>query len=359
VSVWVKSQCLSIALIFCAFLALRSMEPTKQTIHDELMQAIGKRDHEGVKKALEQGADPNYRKTKTEREGTPLHTAILGPSWSFTIVRELLRWGANPHARSHTGMPAIHIIAGFGECTHMFRELVDQGADLTIRDILGKTPLQFINWCIRESSKVRLYYDDELRLKSIKGIILKTLQDRREREELILQEQANIPLFLHILPEDLRQELLRFVRGPFIYQRALYTRNLIKAVLEGNVAAAQQASWEGADPEVLADDGVPLIAHAATQEDPKQAEELVETLIYYMADPNPVVNAQGDTLLDILSSQKDRQGIIELINDVIKARQQLNPLPTIRLALEQALDGAGLIARAVQGGLRGKHDEYN
>lgn len=85
---------------------------------------------------LQSGADPNL----VAKGGCPLHEAVSGDWGSPTSTRVLLEFGAEVDARNDAGQTALMLAAEGGdlECV---RNLLAAGADRTLKDRRGKTPL--------------------------------------------------------------------------------------------------------------------------------------------------------------------------------------------------------------------------
>ena len=89
-----------------------------------------------VKGLIEEGVDVD---SKGENGWTPLLIAIL--KGNVGIVRLLLDHGANINYRPHNRYTAIHHAACHGEET--VRILIERGANLHVKNYLGKTPLDY------------------------------------------------------------------------------------------------------------------------------------------------------------------------------------------------------------------------
>ena len=111
---------------------------------------------------LEQGAEANFPDEETGE--TPLHASLCKasrPAYNM-IVQLLLFHGADPNSRTKPnietggfmrdtftkGETPLHRAAAFGdaECIEM---LLQAGADKTIKDISGDTPLSWASWHLR------------------------------------------------------------------------------------------------------------------------------------------------------------------------------------------------------------------
>ncbi|MGH9630041.1 MAG: ankyrin repeat domain-containing protein [Bryobacteraceae bacterium] len=101
-----------------------------------LADAALKGDPDGVRALLASGARPNA----ISRTGTqPIHDAALGDN--AEVIRELVMQGADVNARTRDEVQTpLHIAAAMGKMKAV-EALVALGADLTIKDSQGRTPL--------------------------------------------------------------------------------------------------------------------------------------------------------------------------------------------------------------------------
>ena len=101
-----------------------------------LADAALKGDLDGVRTLLAHGARPNaIRQAGTQ----PIHDAALGDN--AEVIRELVMHGADVNARTRDEVQTpLHIAAAMGK-TKAVEALVALGADLTIKDSKGRTPL--------------------------------------------------------------------------------------------------------------------------------------------------------------------------------------------------------------------------
>jgi ankyrin repeat protein len=101
-----------------------------------LADAALKGDLDGVRALLAHGARPNA----ISQAGTqPIHDAALGDN--AEVIRELVMQGADVNARTRDEVQTpLHIAAAMGKMKAV-EALVALGADLTIKDSKGRTPL--------------------------------------------------------------------------------------------------------------------------------------------------------------------------------------------------------------------------
>jgi len=145
-----------------------------------LHYAAWKGHHKVVELLLEHGANPNIQKNDGE---TPLHLAV----WEghHKVVELLLEHGANPNIQKNDGETPLHftvdrcLLNKYGRTplhftvsryhhVDMVRVLLDHGADPTIRDNKGWTPLDYGTHCeeIIEELRRRREIIEELRRRS-------------------------------------------------------------------------------------------------------------------------------------------------------------------------------------------------
>lgn len=118
---------------------------------------------------IERGANPSHADPATGE--TPLHGALskAGRPHYFNVVRLLIERGADPNARTRPGVETgafmrdvrtkgespLHRAAAFADLdTIAF--LIDHGADRTLKDAAGDTPLSWASWHLRPGAVLRL-----------------------------------------------------------------------------------------------------------------------------------------------------------------------------------------------------------
>ncbi|MCW5978118.1 MAG: ankyrin repeat domain-containing protein [Bryobacteraceae bacterium] len=101
-----------------------------------LADAALKGDLDSVRALLERGARPD---AVSQAGAQPIHDAALGDS--AEVIRELVMHGADVNARTRDEVQTpLHIAAAMGKMKAI-EALVALGADLTIKDSQGRTPL--------------------------------------------------------------------------------------------------------------------------------------------------------------------------------------------------------------------------
>jgi ankyrin repeat protein len=115
------------------------------------------------------GADPRLAHQETGE--TPLHSALskAGRPYFIHVVRLLLERGADPNARTIAGQATaafmrdvrtkgetpLHRAAAFADAATI-QLLIDHGADTTITDAAGDTPLSWASWHLRPGAILAL-----------------------------------------------------------------------------------------------------------------------------------------------------------------------------------------------------------
>lgn len=126
-------------------------------------------DHlECVRLLLEAGANPNRACDATGE--TPLHGAVTNKDLDRTqLVRVLLDYGANPNAKTKPGIRSyafwrdartrgetpLHRAAAYSTA-EIIKMLLAAGADTTIRDVNGDSPLGWASWHLRDRTVIDL-----------------------------------------------------------------------------------------------------------------------------------------------------------------------------------------------------------
>ena len=104
----------------------------------KLLEAIEAQDLDAVKAALENGASPDMRETETEWKHTALIVALKNEQHDIALC--LLDAGADIHAIDGLQVNPVHYAAAAG-FTDIVERLLDEGIEVDIRNVWGKTPL--------------------------------------------------------------------------------------------------------------------------------------------------------------------------------------------------------------------------
>jgi ankyrin repeat protein len=109
------------------------------TIDGRLSIALQKDDIEGVRSALEQGADPNHQDPRFKV--TPFLRAVMGRQTA--IARLLLEKGADPNVELSTKELRVPAITFAVNCADgdLITMMIDRGAKASVIDSLGNTPM--------------------------------------------------------------------------------------------------------------------------------------------------------------------------------------------------------------------------
>jgi uncharacterized protein len=128
---------------------------------------------ECVRALLRAGADPN--RGRDESGETPLHHALATREPDRTaLVKLLLDHGADPNASTKPGVPSLnfwrdartrgetplHRAAAFSP-RETIELLLAAGADRTLRDVNGDSPLGWASWHLRDRSIIDLLNPEE------------------------------------------------------------------------------------------------------------------------------------------------------------------------------------------------------
>ena len=125
-------------------LSLVSLSHAQVDPKQNLLYAAGEGDLKLVRALLAKGADVNYRSDTGE---TPLHVA--GIKCNKAVVAALLGMGANVNAATDPGqamsMTPLHWYVNMNACDEAtVTMLLDAGADMTLQNSQGQTPLDMV-----------------------------------------------------------------------------------------------------------------------------------------------------------------------------------------------------------------------
>jgi palmitoyltransferase len=147
------------------YLLSRGADPNVQTNEtgSPVLLGLTHGDHlECVRLLLEGGANPNRAAAATGE--TPLHGAVTNKVLDRSpLVKLLLDYGADPNARTKPGVRSysfwrdartrgetpLHRAAAYSSA-EVIKMLLDSGADTTIRDVNGDSPLGWASWHLRD-----------------------------------------------------------------------------------------------------------------------------------------------------------------------------------------------------------------
>lgn len=108
-----------------------------------------------ISKLIRMGADLNAK--EKNKENTALHVAALKDN--HTLITYLIAQGALPYIKDRLGKTFAHILAIFGSLKTL--ELTLRPADLTLKDMWGRTPLHIAIAGKQDLSKIKLLCSDE------------------------------------------------------------------------------------------------------------------------------------------------------------------------------------------------------
>lgn len=126
---------------------------------------------------LENGADPNF--PQAENGETPLHAALCKPNQPSNryIAQLLVHYGADPNSCTIPGKESgafmrdvrtrgetpLHRAAAFADAKTI-EVLIEAGADKTLKDSQGDTPISWASWHLRPGSILALLAHGEHRI---------------------------------------------------------------------------------------------------------------------------------------------------------------------------------------------------
>jgi ankyrin repeat protein len=94
-----------------------------------------------VKILLEEGADPNVRSEESSRT-VPLHLAMARIPMDAVMVKELLKWNADPNIPDHRGGTPLHWAAQIGSLESI-KLLIESGAKTDALDDRGWSAIDY------------------------------------------------------------------------------------------------------------------------------------------------------------------------------------------------------------------------
>ncbi|CAM9393828.1 unnamed protein product [Chrysoparadoxa australica] len=113
----------------------------QELVDEALLEQCASGDVAAVSRLLCQGADPSCRDCDDTYKRLPIHLAVM--SMEIPIIKQLLRWGADPDSRDGMGRTPLHYAWMTGGADSAISSLLQQhGADCTARDAQGLTPAE-------------------------------------------------------------------------------------------------------------------------------------------------------------------------------------------------------------------------
>jgi ankyrin repeat protein len=201
----------------------------------------------------------------------------------------------------------------------LMQELLDYGADPRIPNERGETPLRRLEEAIKLALQRGLNTDQ---LENMRELLRARINQLNEGEQLLrlrVTPGQTPTLYTQLLPRELTEQLITYrAGGPHALELARHTAELINAVQQGDYQAAEKALRAGADADATTPEGISLLEAAVLQKDPKQAERWASLLVRYARNPNPVIAAQGQTLLEAITSRGNRwRRVAQIIRDAL------------------------------------------
>jgi hypothetical protein len=266
-------------------------------IDEDLAEAIYKCDVNGVRSALDGGANPN--------RFLIFHTSLL------SIIAG--RYGTlcpNPDLR-----------------IEIMKFLLAHNADPEILDRDGMTPLDLIRTFQPEPKDVVVLKQ----LEELLEAAIKIKIQRKRAQNIIgeLLQQEPMTSYLRLLRRELAAHVAQLASiDPQITAEVIGDEQLTigRAIQNGASFYVQMLLEQGVSPEIVrvGTNVVPGLWMATTLNDPQEALEMVRLIISHIRELNPLY--RGKRLLDILRELPNRQSVIALIEQVMRERQHLAPI---------------------------------
>lgn len=240
-----------------------------------LMHAAWRGSLETVKMLLDAGADPNAH---NDREATALHWAANSPE----KIRLLLARGANLSAKTVEGRTLLHIVAMQPAGAGMMRELLGAGANPNARSITGMTPLFGAVNASLETTKLLLAKGADVNAKSETGATALMMAAFRgdEAVELLVSHGADVRA--------------RTKRGETA---------LANAANRGHLGAVKLLLSKGADVNAMDYRGYTPLMHAAYCD--TVSTELIRLLLDRGADVR--ATGEGETAITLATKRGDTE----------------------------------------------------
>lgn len=125
----------------------QSNNTSKESIEEELIDAIEQGDYDAVKTLLESDV-------KMGNQARILLSAVSAPRHADSILQELINHGINVHAANNSVVPALHKAClrdeNGAERPEVVRILLNAGADVNLKTADGETPLMFATCALCE-----------------------------------------------------------------------------------------------------------------------------------------------------------------------------------------------------------------
>ncbi|XP_005359213.1 ankyrin repeat and LEM domain-containing protein 1 isoform X1 [Microtus ochrogaster] len=195
----------------------------------QLLVALREEDPRAVEELLHLGADPSL---VLEDGVAAVHLAARARHpRALHCLRILLRWGANPNARSTEALTPVHVAAVWG-CRGALELLLSRGGDPTLRDQDGLQPL---DWALQQGHR------DCARL-------LRELDTPTRTRKETLESAEKLPVALAGLESTMGRGRV-FVRSPGIFIPPCLSPDSEQLMRKAELAAAREVAVEPGSPE--------------------------------------------------------------------------------------------------------------